>query len=203
MPDSQTLAFPRRSALISALIHAAAIVLVLLSTSRYSPIATLLPQRDTTIYVPRMPHTSHGRGGGQRSPLPVPKGQPPKPSPRVFTMPVMVTRNTPPPLEMPPEVLGLASNTPVVDLVHIGSLTGQAGPMSGGLGNWRRYRQKQRTRRGRQAPAPASAMIPAFPDSADSRARIPPNPRWSPRPNPSTAKRRARRRSRARWCSVS
>jgi periplasmic protein TonB len=135
MPDSQTLASPRRSALISALIHAVAIALVLLSTSRYSPIPTLLPQRDTTVYLPRTPHISRGEsGGGQPSPLPVPKGQPPKPSPRVFTMPVMVTRNTPPPLEMPPEALGLASNMPMVDLVHMGSLTGQAGPMSGGPG---------------------------------------------------------------------
>jgi periplasmic protein TonB len=136
MPDSQTLASPRRSALISALIHAAAIALILLSTSRYSPIAKLLPQRDTTVYVPRTPHVSRGGGGGgQHSPLPVPKGQPPKPSPRVFTMPVMVTRNTPPPLEMPPEVLGLASNMPVIDLSHIGSLAGQAAPMSGGPGD--------------------------------------------------------------------
>jgi periplasmic protein TonB len=135
MPDSQTLASPRRSALISALIHAAAIAVVLLSTSRYSPIAKLLPQRDTTIYVPRTPHISRGGGGGQRSPLPVPKGQPPKPSPRVFTLPVMVTRNTPPLLEMPPEVLGPASNLPVIDLAHIGSLTGLAGPMSGGPGD--------------------------------------------------------------------
>ena len=136
MPDSQTLGSPRRSALISALIHAAAIALILFSTSRYSPISKLLPRRDTAIYVPRTPHISRGGGGGgQRSPLPVPKGQPPKPSPRVFTMPVMVTRNTPPPLEMPPEVLGLASDMPVIDLVHIGSLTGQAGPMSGGPGD--------------------------------------------------------------------
>src|SRR5215472_6060826 len=135
MPDSQTLASPRRSALISALIHAAAIALILLSTSRYSPIVKLLPSRDTPIYTPRMPRMSRGgSGGGQRSPLPVPKGLPPKPSPRVFTMPMSIIRETHPQLEIPPEVLGPATNTPVIDLVHIGSLTGQAGPMSVGPG---------------------------------------------------------------------
>jgi protein TonB len=136
MPDSETLASPGRSALISALIHAAAIALILLSTSRYSPIVKLLPGRDTLIYAPRMPRISHGgAGGGQRSPLPVPKGLPPKPAPRVFTMPVSVIRETHPQLEMPPEVLGPATNTPVIDLAHIGALTGQAGPMSGGPGD--------------------------------------------------------------------
>jgi hypothetical protein len=88
MPDSQTLDSRSRPALISALIHAAAIALILLSTSRYSPIDKLLPQRDTPIYTPLPRHISRGgSGGGQRSPLPVPKGLPPKPSPRVFTMP--------------------------------------------------------------------------------------------------------------------
>jgi periplasmic protein TonB len=136
MPDSQTISSPRRSALISGLIHAAAITLILLSTSKHSPIARLLPRRDTTIYMPRAPRISRGgAGGGQRSPLPVPKGHPPKPSPRVFTMPVMVARTTPPMLEMPPEVLGPATNTPAIDLVHIGSLAGQSGPMSGGSGD--------------------------------------------------------------------
>jgi TonB family protein len=132
----QTLASPKRSALISALIHAAAIALILFSTSRYSPVAKLLPHRDTPIYAPRTPHSSRGgAGGGQRSPLPVPKGIPPKPSPRVFTLPVSVVRETHPQLDMPPEVLGPATNMPVIDLGHIGSLIGQAGPMSGGPGD--------------------------------------------------------------------
>ena len=50
-------------------------------------------------------------------------------------MPVSVIRETHPQLEMPPEVLGPAKNMPVIDLAHIGSLTGQAGPMSGGPGD--------------------------------------------------------------------
>jgi hypothetical protein len=117
MPDSETLASPRRSALISALIHAAAIALILLSTSRYSPVAKLLPQRDTPIYTPRTPNISRG-GGGQHSPLPLPKGLPPKPSPRVFAVPLSVIREIHPQLEMPPEVLGPATNMPVIDLSH-------------------------------------------------------------------------------------
>jgi hypothetical protein len=136
MPDSKTLGSPRRSALISALIHAVAIALILFSTSKYSPVVKLLTTSDTLIYAPRLPHVSRGGGGGgQRSLLAVPKGLSPKPSPRVFTMPVMVTRETHPPLEMPPEVLGLATNMPVIDLAHIGRLNGQAGPMSGGPGD--------------------------------------------------------------------
>lgn len=136
MPDSTGLGTPRRSALISALIHATAIVLILVATtSPHSPIAQLIPVRDALVYQPRLPQTSHGGGGGgQQSPLPVPKGQPPKPSPRVFTLPVMIVRETHPMLEMPPEVLAPAANMPEVDLAHIGSLTGLDGPMSGGPG---------------------------------------------------------------------
>ena len=133
MPDSQTLSSPSRSALISAIIHAVAIALILLSTSRYSPIVKLLPSRDTPIYTPRMPRLSRGgSGGGQRSPLPVPKGLPPKPSPRVFTMPVSVIRETHPQLEMTPEVLGPASNMPVIDLVQYRQPRPTGGPASAG-----------------------------------------------------------------------
>jgi periplasmic protein TonB len=137
MPEPNTLSSPRRPALISALIHATAIVAVLfVSTRKLPPIANLLPERETPIYLPQPIHLSRGGGGGgQRSPLPVPKGLPPKSSPRVFTMPVMTPRDTPPILEMPPEALGPATNAPLIDLVHMGSLTGVAGPMSGGPGD--------------------------------------------------------------------
>ncbi len=136
MPEPNTLSSPRRSALISALIHATAIVLVLfVSTRKLPPIANLLPQHDTPVYLPQPIHLARSGGGGQHSPLPVSKGLPPKPSPRVFTMPVMTPQDHPPILEMPPEVLGPATNTPLIDLVHMGSLTGVAGPMSGGPGD--------------------------------------------------------------------
>ena len=50
-------------------------------------------------------------------------------------MPVMQVRETPPQLEMPPEIQSWqASALPAVDLAHIGNPNGQVGPMSGGHG---------------------------------------------------------------------
>lgn len=138
MPDSTRLGSPTRSALISALIHALAIVLILvIATSPHSPITNLIPVRDTTVYLPSTPRTTRdGGGGGQQSPLPVAKGQPPKSSPRVFTMPVMVRliRETRPLIEMPPEVLGPPSSVPEIDLAHVGNPNGPSGAPSGGPG---------------------------------------------------------------------
>lgn len=135
MPDPMTLGSPRRSALISALIHGVAIVLILaVTTSKHSPLAQLIPVREALVYPLQTPR-SHigGAGGGQHSPLPVPKGQPPKTSPRPFTMPIMQVRETPPMLEMPPEIQSWRVSTlPAVDLAHIGKPNGWAGPMSGG-----------------------------------------------------------------------
>lgn len=138
MRDSITLGSPRRSALVSAALHIGAIALVLfLSTSNHSPVAAFIPIRDTGVYLPLHRITGHSSGGGgQHSPLPVPKGQPPKPARRVFTMPVMIARDAPTLLPMAPAVLAIAqTEIPVVDLAHIGSPSGQAGPMSGGPGS--------------------------------------------------------------------
>lgn len=111
MPEPITLGSPKRSALISALIHALTIGLVLfLSMSKHSPIADLIPVSDTAVYLPHARrHLRGGGGGGQLSPLPVPKSQSPKAAPRVFTMPVMIARDASPPLEMPPAVLSASS----------------------------------------------------------------------------------------------
>jgi TonB family protein len=119
------------------LIHAAAIALVLfLSASKHSPINQLLTARDTVVYTPRQFRNSPGGGGGQHSPLPVTKGQPPKPAPRVFTMPVMTVRDTMPELPMAPAILAPPDpNMPAVDLAHIGLPTGVSGVMSGGPGS--------------------------------------------------------------------
>jgi TonB family protein len=136
-PDLTALGSPRRSAMISALLHAAAIILILVVTStRHTLLTHLAPVLHTPIYEPpALLLPGSGGGGGQRSALPVPKGQPPKAAPRVFALPVTVIRDAHPLLEIPPEALGIANpDVPLVDLAHMGSLTGRTGPVSGGPG---------------------------------------------------------------------
>src|SRR5580704_12609280 len=128
---------PRRSALLSALIHALAIVLILLvAASKHSVLTELLPIRETPVYLPVRIHLQGlAGGGGQHSPLPPSKGHPPKPAPRVFTPPVMTIQDTRPLLEMPPTVLSAVdAQLPTLNL-PLGSLTGVSGPQSGGPGS--------------------------------------------------------------------
>jgi TonB family protein len=137
MPGSSTLGSPGRSALISALIHAIAILaVVFLAASNHSPMAKLLPVQDTAVYLPPPSRLMRGGGGGRRrSPLPVPKRPPSKATPRVFTMPVRIARAAPPLVETAPAELTVSAlETPSADLAHIGDLLGHAGPMSGGPG---------------------------------------------------------------------
>ena len=127
---------PRRSALLSALIHAIAIVLILIvAASKHSILTELIPVRETPVYLPVRIHAQGlAGGGGQRSPLPPSKGQPPKPATRVFTPPVMTIQDTHPLLEVPPTVLSAVdTQVPALNLA-LGSLTGVSGPPSGGPG---------------------------------------------------------------------
>jgi periplasmic protein TonB len=127
---------PKRSALLSALIHALAIVLILmLAASKHSVLTELIPIRETPVYLPVRIHVQGlAGGGGQRSPLPPSKGHPPKPAPRVFTPPVMTIQDTHPLIEMPPTVLSAVdTQLPTLNL-PLGSLTGVSGPPSGGPG---------------------------------------------------------------------
>jgi protein TonB len=125
---------PRRSALLSALIHAIAIVLILIvAASKHSILTELMPVRETPVYLPVRIHGLAG-GGGQHSPLPPSKGHPPKPATRVFTPPVMTIQDTHPLLEVPPTVLSAVdTQIPALNLA-LGSLTGVSGPPSGGPG---------------------------------------------------------------------
>jgi protein TonB len=128
---------PKRSALLSALIHAVAIVLILMvAASKHSILTELIPVRETPVYLPVRIHLQGiAGGGGQRSPLPPSKGHPPKPAPRVFTPPVMTIQETHPLIEMPPTVLSAVdAQLPTLNL-PLGSLTGVSGPQSGGPGN--------------------------------------------------------------------
>jgi protein TonB len=127
---------PKRSALLSALIHAVAIVLILMvAASKHSILTELIPVRETPVYLPVRIHLQGiAGGGGQRSPLPPSKGHPPKPAPRVFTPPVMTIQDSHPLLEMPPTVLAAVdAQLPALNL-PLGSLTGVSGPQSGGPG---------------------------------------------------------------------
>jgi len=126
---------PKRSALLSALIHATAIVLILLlAASKHSPLTDLLPVRETPVYLPVRIHIRGlAGGGGQRSPLPPSKGQPPKAAPRVFTPPLMMVQDRRPLIEMPPTVLAMDTQIPTLNL-PIGSPSGVTGAPSGGSG---------------------------------------------------------------------
>jgi periplasmic protein TonB len=127
---------PRRSAVLSVFIHALAIVLILiLAASKHSPLAYLLPVRETPVYLPVQVHM-HGisGGGGQRSPLPPNKGQPPKAAPRVFVPPIFRVQETRAVIEMPPAVLS-AVDTQIQTLnLPMGVLNGVTGRQSGGPG---------------------------------------------------------------------
>jgi periplasmic protein TonB len=131
---------PRRSALLSAVIHALAIMLILiLASSKHSILTELMPVRETPVYAPplRIRVQGLGGGGGQRSPLPPSKGHPPPPARRVFTPPVMTVQETHPLLEAPPTVLAAVDiQVPAINL-QLGSPAGVAGPPSGGPGKGR------------------------------------------------------------------
>ena len=127
---------PRRSALLSALIHAVAIMLILIvAASKHSILTELIPVRETPVYLPVRTHLQGlAGGGGQRSPLPPSKGHPPKAAPRVFTPPVMTIQDSHPLLEVPPTVLAAVdTQLPALNLA-LGSLAGVSGPPSGGPG---------------------------------------------------------------------
>jgi periplasmic protein TonB len=127
---------PRRSAVLSVFIHALAIVLILtLAASKHSLLTQLLPLHETPVYSPVRVHVKGlGGGGGQNSPLPPSKGQPPKAAPRVFVPPIIRVEETRAAIEMPPAVLA-AVDTQIQSLnLPMGSLTGVSGPPSGGPG---------------------------------------------------------------------
>jgi len=128
---------PRRSALLSAFIHALAILLILILVSaKHSVLTELIPIRDTPIYTPplRIHLQGHNGGGGQRSPLAPSKGHPPPAARRVFTPPVMTVQETHPLIEMPPTVqAAVDTQIPAINL-QFGSPAGVAGPASGGPG---------------------------------------------------------------------
>ncbi len=128
---------PKRSALLSGLLHAGAIAL-LVATTRVTtappaaaPVVIALTGRDLSRYVPR---ARGGGGGGARDDTPASKGQLPRFSSRVFTPPAAVVRNLTPELAMEPTLFGEPQIAVPDFRLSYGDPNGVAGPPSGGRG---------------------------------------------------------------------
>jgi periplasmic protein TonB len=101
---------PKRSALLSGLLHAAVIVLVLTATKVTTPPAGLLHPVLLTgrILAPYLPHTAAngGGGGGGRDPLPASRGPLPPTARRQFVPPAVVILNDHSRLAIDPTIVG-------------------------------------------------------------------------------------------------
>jgi protein TonB len=130
---------PKRSTLLSVLIHAAAIVLIVAATHvAQSP----LPQQRPTSYVridlrnylPPVDGTGGG-GGGAGDLTRASKGRLPRPAPHQYTPPMVVVRNVNPILSMEPTIIARSDIAmPAIPLPDYGLPDGASGPLSGGRG---------------------------------------------------------------------
>jgi protein TonB len=135
-------ASPKRSALLSGLVHAAAIVVALAvsgmkdSSVTWLPV-TLVPPRDIGRYLASVPREKEGGGGGgTRSDTPASLGRLPRAARRQFTPPVVKFENLNPQLPMEPTlVMRSEIALPTIDLPQFGDPNGVAGPPSGGRGS--------------------------------------------------------------------
>ena len=106
------LSSPQRSALLSGLIHAAAIVAVLAVTGVSTPIIqkiheVLLEPSDLCDYHASSEHKlTGGGGGGMRDPLPASIGAVPRFSTHQFVQPMVKIENLDPVLPMEPTLVG-------------------------------------------------------------------------------------------------
>lgn len=131
------------STLVSALLHAAAIALVLAATGGpNAPIAAafrpmLIVPPDPGAYLPpARRNTLGGGGGGTRSEMPPSKGRLPRRALRQFTPPVAAMVNPAPLLAMEPAIVAPADAVlPVVNMAQLGDPDGAAGPLSSGRGS--------------------------------------------------------------------
>jgi len=133
-------ATPKRSALLSGLLHAAAIVAVLTvagvknSSVIWKPVA--LVGRDIGRYLASIPREEVGGGGGTRSDAPAGLGRLPRAALRQFTPPVAKYENLNPQLPMEPTlVMSSEIALPAIDLPRFGDPNGVSGPASGGRGS--------------------------------------------------------------------
>jgi periplasmic protein TonB len=124
-------ASPKRSALLSGLLHAGAIVLVLLVTSPRTPLIHITDLsskgRDVARYIPLISVTTKagGGGGGMRDPGPARRGVLPRVDRKQYTPPVTKIVNFDPILPMEPTIIGTA--------VSVLPVSGQIGDPNGVL----------------------------------------------------------------------
>lgn len=129
---------PKRSALLSALLHAAAILLVLAATSaklppKIRPKVYLVRPLDLAPY-PARRHANSGGGGGQRETLPPSRGDMARRAVREFVAPMAVIQNDKPQIAIEPAILGdTAPRT--YEFPLLGDPRGTIGPASGGPGS--------------------------------------------------------------------
>lgn len=134
---------PKRSALISACLHAGAIVLIVALTSVPNAVITkhltdrLFVPLDVAPYRPlTLREHRGGGGGGQRDPLPARYGQLPRFAPREFVAPTTHRPESTAPLMMEPTILAEPSaNIQMIDLSKLGSPNGVHSGDSGGNGS--------------------------------------------------------------------
>jgi len=132
---------PKRSALISGLLHAGAILVILAVTGVHNPIIdkvheVLLMPSDIGQYHSVAPHkmTGGGGGGGRENP-PASKGDAPPFSTHQFVPPVVRIENYTPILPMEPTLIGDSSfQVPKTDFSRWGDPNGVDGPPSAGPG---------------------------------------------------------------------
>jgi periplasmic protein TonB len=99
-------------------------------------VTTLVAPVDLSQYKPKLEKMQGGGGGGDRSPLPAPKGKLPKPSLRQFTPPVVVPQNLQPKLAMDPSIIAPPDvPLPNVNLSNYGDPLAKLGPLSNGPGS--------------------------------------------------------------------
>jgi TonB family protein len=134
-------ATPKRSALFSGLLHAAAIVAALTVASVKNPSVVWKPValvgRDIGRYLASIPREEvGGGGGGTRSENSASLGRLPRAARRQFTPPVVEYVNLNPQLPMEP-TLAISSEIvlPAIDLARFGDPNGVSGPPSGGRGS--------------------------------------------------------------------
>jgi TonB family protein len=132
-------ASPRRSALISALVHTVVLALLLLAGPVVRTVPKLLDRG--SIVLPsdlvkyQVTRTEGGGGGGQNDPAPPQRGHLPKITPRPFVPPMAHIENARPVLAMEMAIFGDPSAiVPVVNLPMVGDPNGVLGIISGGPG---------------------------------------------------------------------